>query len=61
MKKTILFFLIGTLFLLNAMVFSSADSFEATDCTPSPTDTQKEEAVSIALASLYERFDLEDL
>ena len=50
MKKTILFFLICTLFLLTVAVPSSADSFEAKDCTPSPTDTQKEEAVSTAIA-----------
>ena len=61
MKKIILFFLICTLFLLTAAAPSSADSFEAKDCTPSPADIQKEEAVSIAIASLYERFDLEDL
>lgn len=61
MKKTILIFLSCALFLLTVTVNSSADSFEATDCTPSPTDTQKEEGVRTALASLYERFDLEDL
>ena len=61
MKKIILFFLICALFLLTAAAPSSADSFEAKDCTPSPADIQKEEAVSIAIASLYERFDLEDL
>ena len=61
MKKTILIFLSCALLLLTVTVNSSADSFEATDCTPSPTDTQKEEAVSTAIASLYERFELEDL
>ena len=61
MKKKILFYLVCALFLLTAMAFSSADSFEAKDSTPSPADIRKEEAVSIAIAALYERFDLEDL
>lgn len=58
MKKTISFLLFCILFLIITTAFSSADSFEAKDCTPLETDVQKEEAISIALAALYDRFDL---